>query len=124
MARQKAIRAAAEQRDPTVLLLVWALVMSVLMLSVPAFSQAPVPEVIKPRSDAPTLPPSSNGTATPQPRSENPLTQNGTRPIPDSGVIAPPPSLGQTPVIKPPAESNTPVIPPPGTSGGDKVVPR
>lgn len=77
-----------------------------------------VPEVVKPQSQSPTIPPSggANGAT---PRSENPLTDGGgVRPIPDSGVIRPPASSGETtPVIKPPATGTMPVIPPPGATG-------
>ena len=85
-----------------------------------------LPEVVRPRTDTPTLPRGNDGSTMTQPRSEDPQVGGTTRPIPDSGVIAPPVSgLGTTPVIRPPATGSMPVIPPPGTAGGEKgVVPK
>lgn len=109
------------------LLLVWVVAVAGLLLAVPVWAQS-VPEIVRPQSPAPTIPPNPADGAAPRPRSENPLTDSGpVRPIPDGGVIAPPVSgLGApTPVIRPPAEGAMPVIPPPGSPGGDRsVVPK
>lgn len=91
----------------------------------PAPSTAPntvVPEIV-----TPTIPPGAggSGTATPQPRSENPQTNGTTAPTPDRGIVVTPPAAGdRTPVIRPPAGStgDMPVIPPPGTPGGNPAV--
>ena len=79
-----------------------------------------------PERQAPTLPPGAGGDrGLSMPRSETPATPlDGTRPVPDQGVMAPP-TGGATPVIRPPSVGTMPVIPPPGSPGGDKsVVPK
>ena len=115
---------------------VWAgLAAGLLAGTAPGWSQTVVPEVVRPEvvrpevvrpgADTPTLPPNAgNDTQLTQPRSENPLTRpDGTRPLPDNGVIVPPPSApGSTPVIRPPVIDNGAVIAPPGSPGGDPMV--
>ena len=79
-------------------------------------AQAPsaaVPEVVRPRSEAPTIPRGNDGMVIPAPRSDDPEVSGAGRPIPDSGVIAPP------------RGGVMPIIPPPGSVGGDRsVVPK
>lgn len=123
---RRSVGIAASSRNETVLL-VWVLLVAGLLLSVPVWAQS-VPEVVRPRSESPILPPGPSDGPAPRPRSENPLAESGVgRPIPDTGVITPPASaLGSpTTVIRPPADSAMPVIPPPGSAGGAPgVVPR
>ena len=87
-----------------------------------------IPEVVRPRSDTPTLPPGAgNDRSITPPRTENPLAGNeGVRPVPDNGVIAPPPAaMGSGMVIRPPASDDRSVVPAPGSPGGDRsVAPR
>ncbi len=122
-----AARARVAERNQAPWLLAMAAAAAILVLGVTlARAQTAVPEVVQPKTDSPTLPPSrADGPSTPQPRSENPLANSGAaRPIPDSGVITPPPT-NTTPVIRPPATGTMPVIPPPGSAGGDRsVVPK
>jgi hypothetical protein len=80
-----------------------------------------------PEREAPTIPPGAGGDqGLSTPRSETPSAPlDGARPVPDRGVIAPPPMGGSPSVIRPPAVGTMPVIPPPGSAGGDKsVIPK
>ena len=116
--------AVAAERPALAPWMVWAGLAAGLLAAAPVWGQT-IPEVVKPRTDAPTLPPGSgNDQGLTRPRSENPLPQAGTaRPLRDSGVIAPPVSgLGSTAIIKPPATDGMPIIPPPGSPGGDRAV--
>lgn len=116
----------SDRRDPGMAWLAWAVIGAGVALSGPVLGQS-VPEVVRPRSDAPALPSGPSDGQAVRPRSENPLADGGgVRPIPDSGVVAPPAAgLGSTPVIKPPVTGPMPVIPPPGAPGGDRsVVPK
>ena len=82
----------------------------------------PVPEVVRPQSQSPTLPPSGPPSGPPG----GPDAGTGGRPIPENGVIVPPVSgAGSTTVIRPPSVGSMPVIVPPGSPGGDRsVVPK
>jgi hypothetical protein len=132
--RRARVAAVAQRRDMTVAW--WALItLALAAAAAPSWGQTgsatptpdpTLPEVVRPRSDTPTLPPGNDGRTTAQPRSENPQVEGNVRPVPDSGVIAPPVSgMGTTPVIRPPATGTMPVIPPPGAAGGEKgVVPK
>ncbi len=102
---------------------IWAALAIGLLRLTPAWAQTPV----VPEREAPTLPPGAGGDRElSTPRSETPEAPLGNvRPMPDGGVLAPPPVGGATPVIRPPATGTMPVIPPPGSAGGDKsVVPK
>ena len=112
--RNRGARAIAVQRrrpDPAPWW-VWAAVAAGLLATMPAWGQAPVvPEQVEPR----TLPPGAGGEqGLTTPRSETP--------IPDNGVVAPPVTGGNSPVIRPPATGTMPVIRPPGSPGGDPTV--
>lgn len=74
-----------------------------------------IPDVVRPRSDSPTLPPGAgNDRQLAQPRSESPSPRVETPPpVPDRGIITPPVSgLGSTTVIRPPATDAMPIIRP------------
>lgn len=141
-------RVAVRRKDAVVPWWAWALVAGGVMAAMPSVAQsggstspvpgaqgsvegtAPsgqVPEVIKPPGSA-TLPQGNDGSVAPQPRSENPqVGGDGARPIPDTGVIAPPANgaNASTPVIRPPVAGSMPVIPPPGSPGGERgVIPK
>ena len=101
---------------------IWAILAIGVLGSVSALAQS----TVVPEREAPTLPPGAGGDqGLTTPRSETPGTPlDGTRPVPDRGVVAPPMS-GSTPVIRPPSVGTMPVIPPPGSAGGDKsVIPK
>lgn len=95
-----------------------ALVVAGLGVAAAASGQT-VPEAVRPPGGA-TIPPSTDGTVLPAPRSENPAVEPGARPIPDRGVIVPPPTGASTPVVRPPATGPMPVIPAPR----DGIVPK
>ena len=112
----------------------WALVAAGVLAAMPSWGQAsiqtsPVPDAggtaqgVAPGSQVPEVvkPPLGGGV-----RSDNPQVGGGVRPVPDNGVIVPPPDVsGTTPVIRPPAAGTMPVIPPPGSAGGTPgVVPK
>ena len=127
MRRRSVYRGEAQRNGCWAPLCMVGVVLTGSLVAGPVFGQSAVPELVKPRSAGPTLPPGRDGTTTPQPRSESPQTDAGSnRPIPDNGVIAPPVSgLGSPSVIKPPAQGTMPIIPPPGSSGGvTGVVPK
>ncbi len=134
--RRRRVEAAAQPRAITAEWWVLALLaMAAAVAALPSWAQTgtatptpdqTLPEVVRPRPSTPTLPRGNDGSTMTAPRSEDPQVGGTTKPIPDSGVIAPPVSgLGTTPVIRPPATGTMPVIPPPGSAGGEKgVVPK
>jgi hypothetical protein len=99
---------------------VWAALAIGLLGAVPAWAQT----TVVPERQAPTLPPGAGGDqGLSSPRSETPLAPlDGARPVPDGGVVTPPPVGGATPIIRPPSVGTMQVIPPPGSPGGDKTV--
>ena len=100
----------------------WAIFSIGLLCTMPVHAQS----TVVPERQAPTLPPGAGGDqGLSTPRSETPTAPlDGTRPVPDQGVMTPPVG-GSTPVIRPPSVGTMPVIPPPGSPGGDKsVVPK
>lgn len=102
---------------------IWAAFVVGLLGSMPVWAQT----TVVPEREAPTLPPGAGGDqGLSRPDSEAPAAPlDGSRPVPDRGVVAPPPMSGSTPVIRPPVAGTMPVIPPPGSAGGDKsVVPK
>ena len=145
MQRQRYRTRSVGLRERPVPFWAWALVAGGLISAIPTWGQGgpgqpgaggqtgaeqaqapstPVPEMVRPRSNTPTLPEGNDGSSMPAPRSENPQVGGSGRPVPDRGVIAPPVS-GVTPVIPPPVAGTMPVIPPPGSAGGDRsVVPK
>ncbi len=98
----------------------WAALAVGLLGAIPARAQA----TAVPEREAPTLPPGAGGDqGLSTPRSERPAAPlDGERPVPDRGVMAPPPVGGATPVIRPPSTGTMPIIAPPGSPGGDKTV--
>lgn len=102
---------------------VWAAFAIGLLGSMPVWAQT----TVVPEREAPTLPPGAGGDRElSRPNSEVPAAPlDGSRPVPDRGMVARPPVNGSTPVIRPPVAGTMPVIPPPGSAGGDKsVVPK
>ena len=102
---------------------VWAAFAIGLIGSMPVWAQT----TVVPEQEAPTLPPGAGGDqGISRPNSEVPATPlDGSRPVPDRGVVVPPSAGGSTPVIRPPVAGTMPVIPPPGSAGGDRsVVPK
>lgn len=101
----------------------WAIFAAGLLSLAPVRAQT----AVVPEREAPTLPPRAGGDQElSTPRSETPEAPlDGSRPVPDRGVVTPPSVGGSTPVIRPPSVGTMPVIPPPGSAGGDKsVVPK
>ena len=92
--------------------------LGVVVCGVSVARSQPVPEVVRPQSQSPTLVPGGPP--------GGPDAGAGGRPIPDNGVIVPPVSgAGSTTVIRPPSVGSMPVIVPPGSPGGDRsVVPK
>ncbi len=102
---------------------IWAASAIALLGSMPVWAQT----TVVPERQAPTLPPGAGGDqGLSRPNSEAPAAPlDGSRPVPDRGVVAPPSTSGSTPIIRPPVAGTMPVIPPPGSAGGDKsVVPK
>ncbi len=102
---------------------IWVAFAVGLLGSMPVWAQS----TAVPEREAPTLPPGAGGDqGISRPDSETPAAPlDGSRPVPDRGVLAPPPLSGSTPIIRPPVAGTMPVIPPPGSAGGDKsVVPK
>ena len=116
---------AAEESKGQAWWTVWFVAGAMIAATTPSWGQGTVPEVVRPPSGAATIPPGNDGAAGHAPRTDNPqVGGGGLRPVPDTGVIAPPVTGGGA-VIRPPATGAMPVIPPPGSTGGSpRVVPK
>ena len=113
MDRRVKVRALVLSQDRRVPWWAWALFAAGLVSGMPSWGQGSlqptspsvVPEVVRPRGEAPSA-------------------GDARRALPDNGVIAPPVTGGGA-VIRPPVGGVMPIIPPPGSAGGaGGVVPR
>ena len=115
------VQSGAQQRRPAKLAPWWIFAAGSLGLML-VWAQA----LAAPEQETPVSPRSGEGQELPTPQGRTPAApSDGSRPVPDLGVVTPPPVGGSTPVIRPPSMGTMPVIPPPGSPGGDKsVIPK
>ncbi len=100
----------------------WWILAAGLLGSISVWAQA----LAAPEQETPASPRTGGDQELSTPQGGTPAApSDGSRPVPDRGVVAPPPVGGSTPVIRPPSMGTMPVIPPPGSPGGDKsIVPK
>lgn len=115
------VQSGAQQRRPAKLALWWIFAAGSLGL-MSVWAQA----LAAPEQEAPMSPRSGEGQELLTPQDRTPAApSDGSRPVPNQGVVTPPSTGGSTSVIRPPSVGTMPVIPPPGSPGGDKsIVPK